>query len=57
MFSFKLTHRTIHARFIHVELKKLPSDLPEGWIRVKLEEVDQYPVPRLIHRYLESAKF
>lgn len=52
----QLTHRTIHARFIHVELKNLDADLPEGWIRVKLDEVDQYPVPRLIHRYLESVK-
>lgn len=52
----QLTHRTIHARFIHVELKNLDASLPEGWIRIKLDQVDQYPVPRLIHRYLESVK-
>jgi A/G-specific adenine glycosylase len=52
----QLTHRTIHARFIHLELKNLYAGLPEGWIRVKLDEVDQYPLPRLIHRYLESVK-
>jgi len=53
----QLTHRTIHARFIHVRMKKLPHPLPAKWLRIPLEDLDDYPVPRLIHRYMESAKF
>jgi A/G-specific adenine glycosylase len=53
----QLTHRTIHARFIHAELETLPASLPPGWIRVPVDRLDEYPVPRLIHRYMESVKF
>ncbi|MFH0755669.1 MAG: A/G-specific adenine glycosylase [Bacteroidota bacterium] len=53
----QLTHRTIHARFIHVRMKKLPHPLPAKWIVIPLEELENYPVPRLIHRYMESSKF
>ena len=53
----QLTHRTIYARFIHVKLDKLPHPLPLNWIRVPLEEVGKYPVPRLINRYMESSNF
>lgn len=52
----QLTHRTIHARFIHVETAILPHPLPEGWIKVSLEKIDDFPVPRLIHRYMEVDK-
>jgi A/G-specific adenine glycosylase len=52
-----LTHRTIHAQFIHLEVSSLPENLPSGWMNISLEDLDQYPVPRLIHRYLESLKF
>jgi len=53
----QLTHRTIHARFIHLEASSLLPGLPPGWIVVPRDQVDRYPVPRLIHRYLESVKF
>ena len=53
----QLSHRTIQARFIHVEVDSLPSPLPPEWILVSLHNLDTYPVPRLIHRYLESVKF
>ena len=53
----QLTHRTIHARFIHMEASTLLPELPPGWIVVPRDQVDRYPVPRLIHRYLESVKF
>jgi A/G-specific adenine glycosylase len=52
-----LTHRTIHARFIHLEVSSLPKSFPPGWIHVSLQNLDNYPVPRLIHKYLESVKF
>ncbi|MDF1575680.1 MAG: A/G-specific adenine glycosylase [Bacteroidales bacterium] len=52
----QLSHRTIHARFIHVELPSFGAGLPAGWIVVPVGQLDQYPVPRLIQRYLESVK-
>jgi len=52
----QLSHRTIFARFIHVELPSLSSKLPAEWIIVPVDQIDEYPVPRLIHRYLESVK-
>lgn len=52
----QLTHRTIHARFIHLEVSPLNSNLPLEWIIVPIDQIDQYPVPRLIHRYLESVR-
>jgi A/G-specific adenine glycosylase len=49
-----LTHRTIRARFIRVRLDAWPDPLPGGWIRIPVESVDSYPVPRLIHRFLQE---
>lgn len=53
----QLSHRTIHARFIHLEVDSLPEQLPQGWMLISLQDLEKYPVPRLIHRYLESVKF
>jgi A/G-specific adenine glycosylase len=53
----QLSHQTIHARFLQVELDPLPHPLPERWRTVPLEELDRYAMPRLIHRYLEQANF
>lgn len=53
----QLSHQTIHARFMQVELKGLPHPLPRNWQLVDLEQVDNYPLPRLIHRYLETTIF
>ena len=52
----QLTHRTIHARFIHVNLPFWPHQLPAGWIKIKLDRLDDFAVPRLINRYMEVAK-
>jgi A/G-specific adenine glycosylase len=53
----RLTHRVIHARFIHTELNSRAHPLPSGWIRIPFAHLDQYPVPRLIQRYMEVVKF
>ena len=52
----QLSHRTIHARFVHVELASLNDGLPPEWMLVPVGQIDEYPLPRLIHRYLESVK-
>jgi A/G-specific adenine glycosylase len=53
----QLTHRTLYARFIHLETGAWPKPLPKGWIPVLADEVDDYPVPRLINRYMEVVNF
>lgn len=52
----QLSHQTIHARFLQVEMDLMPHPLPEKWKCVPLNQLDNYAMPRLIHRYLESAK-
>jgi A/G-specific adenine glycosylase len=52
----QLSHRTIHAQFIHAEISSFSRDLPPGWLVVPVSHIEDYPVPRLIHRYLESVK-
>jgi len=47
-----LSHQRLHARFYHFE--QLPSKLNQGWIKIKKVELDNYPLPRLIDRYLEN---
>ena len=53
----QLTHLTIHASFVQVKLDALPSPLPGEYIRIAMSELEQYPVPRLMERYMEVAKF
>lgn len=53
----QLTHLTIYARFIHVELADLPSPINENFHRTSLDKLDQYAIPRLMERYMEVAKF
>ncbi len=51
-----LTHRIIHARFIHFETRTWPNPLPSGWIKIFSDQIDDFPVPRLINRYVEVTK-
>jgi hypothetical protein len=53
----QLSHRTLHARFIHLELSQWPEELPAGWLKISVDAVDDKPVPRLINRYMESINF
>jgi A/G-specific adenine glycosylase len=52
----QLSHQTIHARFLQVEMARMPHLLPEKWKCVPLNQLDSYAMPKLIHRYLESVK-
>lgn len=47
-----LTHRTLYADFYFVELDERPA-LPEGYIWVDEEALDDYAKPRLIERLFE----
>ena len=48
-----LSHRVLHATFHELELQGfLPC--PEGFVRVRFDELHQYALPRLIERYLKG---
>jgi len=56
-FLHQLSHRTLHARFVRVELNPLPFRLEENYMEIPLAEVERYPLPRLMERYMKIAKF
>lgn len=51
-----LTHRNIFARFVHVEVQKGVLDVPGDWVKVPIQDIDNYPLPRLIDRYISIQK-
>ena len=53
----QLTHRTIHAKFVHADTDRWPDPLPGGWRRIPADRLHDFPFPRLIHRYLEVLNF
>lgn len=48
----KLSHQTIHATFHHIN--DYPKQIKDSWIKIKNEEIQDYPLPRIIDRYLEG---
>ena len=49
----QLTHRTVVATFYHIELSALPNELSE-YICIPKSQFHQYPVPKVIERYMEK---
>lgn len=47
----KLSHQTIHAVFHH--LNSIPIEKKSTWIKIKRKDIQDYPLPRIIDRYLE----
>jgi A/G-specific adenine glycosylase len=50
----QLTHRTIHARFISIELPQEPGTYPPEMTALPVEKLEKMPVPRLIDKYLRG---
>lgn len=48
-----LSHQRIYARFYRFE--NTPDKAANDWIRIEKTELQDYPVPRLIDRYLEKS--
>ena len=48
-----LTHQILHTKFYQVEIRKDNSYLKK-YIKVPLGEIEDYAVPRLIHRFLTN---
>jgi len=49
-----LSHQKIHATFWKVDVKKIK--LPKGGVVASLNEIDNFPMPQLLIRYLEQIK-
>lgn len=52
-FMHILSHQKIQASFWHVRVKKI--SLKAGETLIKIKDLDNYPMPRLLIRYLESS--
>ena len=48
----QLSHQRIHARFYHIY--RLPERPGSKWLRTPISNIQDYPIPRLIDRYLEK---
>lgn len=50
-----LSHRIIHADFYRVQLsERIPFDVERIYIKIEAASLFEYPVSRLIHKYLET---
>jgi A/G-specific adenine glycosylase len=50
-----LSHQKIHARFYH--FNQMPERIAENWMPIKIVDMEEFPIPRLIDRYLETEKY
>ncbi|MDR1603046.1 MAG: A/G-specific adenine glycosylase [Tannerella sp.] len=48
-----LTHQVLHAAFYKVEIRT-ESEMLKNYLRIPLHELNDYPVPQLIHKYLSN---
>lgn len=53
-FKHLLSHQTIHASFLHVVLPPIKKIHLKGVIRIKQDDLDKFPIHRLMEKYLES---
>jgi A/G-specific adenine glycosylase len=53
--SHVLSHQKILARFIHIESDTIPPSLEKKFILINKSEIHQYPLPRLIEKYLSES--
>ncbi|MFW5879947.1 MAG: A/G-specific adenine glycosylase [bacterium] len=51
-----LSHQRIHTRFIHLVSKSLKNAAFSEYFIINKYKISDYPVPRLIHRYLEHHR-
>ena len=49
-----LTHQHIYANFYEFKLSNISTRFDSAFLRVKKEDIYKYPIPRLIHRYLDQ---
>jgi A/G-specific adenine glycosylase len=47
-----LSHQRLHTKFYH--FTTLPEKIKPNWLIIDFENLDDFPLPRLIDRYLET---
>ncbi len=47
-----LSHQRLIARFYHIQTKI--KNVPDDWIKIPFQAIQDYPIPRLIDKYLEA---
>ncbi len=52
-----LSHRVIYATFYELTLQEDAAPLFPGFLRIPLEELEHYAVPRLLHQFFEHFVF
>jgi len=52
-YKHQLSHQTIHARYYIIDSID-PKLFQEGWEAVALDDIEDYPISRLMERYLEE---
>ncbi len=55
VFTHKLSHQIIYARF-H-ECRNYPKELSSNVLRISINDLENFALPRLIQRYLENSLF
>lgn len=53
-YKHQLSHQTIHARYYTIENID-PESFPEGWKVISKDEIEDYPISRLMERFLEEG--
>lgn len=50
--THKLSHQVLHSKFFKVHLGSTNKFLEKNYIKIKLNDIRKYPVPRLIENYI-----
>jgi A/G-specific adenine glycosylase len=53
-YKHQLSHQLLYARFIHVRIISKKTDQLKDWKKIKWKDLTDYPIPRLLDKYLES---
>ncbi len=56
LYTHRLTHRIIFARFFRIKINNPPPLWKKSLLLIDKNELKNYPVPRLIERYLQDQK-
>lgn len=49
-----LSHQKIHAKFHEIEVDLNENSLPPDWKKVELDDLSQFPMPKLIESYINA---
>ena len=53
LYKHVLSHQTLYTTFYQLEINEA-GELPHGFHMIPIEDLDQYAIPRLIQKYLDS---